>query len=184
MHSWAAMLLHLQTTDLYMYHHKCLTWGTCDEEVWALLLASDNVPQAWRPPSMRSPATKNNNNKLCQSDPSSNFAVARLSVWFVGLCSCVTVSLPVWLGFVVMWLSHAFVSVMSSIQWRLKICMQKSSACKLRAKTMWAKQCILSFLSRLSMQVARPWHCSCLPWYILYCDWSFLLLVNIHIATL
>ena len=31
---------------VYMYYHKCLTWGTCDEEVWALLLASVNVLQA------------------------------------------------------------------------------------------------------------------------------------------
>ena len=29
-----------------VYYQKCLTRGTCNEEIWALLLASDDVLQA------------------------------------------------------------------------------------------------------------------------------------------
>ena len=150
MHSWAAMLLHLQTTNLNTctiinaWHGELVMkkYGLCCLPL--ITSPKRDVPQAWG-----ALQQKNNNN------------MQTLSVWSIKLCSCMTVSLicwPLqfhdcqsdWLGFVVVWLCHAFASVMSCIQWRLKICMQKKNTCKIRAKTRWAKQCILSFLSRLS----------------------------------
>lgn len=105
MHSWAAMLLHLQTTDLNTcttinaWHGELVMkkYGLCCLPL--ITSPKHDVPQAWG--ALQQKTTTTNFVSLihhqtlrlhdCQSDLLA-FAVPWLSVWFVGLCSCMTVS--------------------------------------------------------------------------------------------